>query len=112
GAIIEYAGKLAEGNFGARLKKVGSDELGVLSAKLNDTGEKLEAMFNQLQEEQVELEKLERIRKDFVINVSHELRTPLASIQGYAETLLDGALEDPANNKRFVSIIRQNAERL
>lgn len=112
GAIIEYAGKLAEGNFGARLKKVGSDELGVLSAKLNDTGEKLEAMFNQLQEEQVQLEKLERIRKDFVINVSHELRTPLASIQGYAETLLDGALDDPANKVRFVSIIRQNAERL
>lgn len=112
GAIIEYAGKLAEGNFSARLSKVGSDELGVLSAKLNDTGEKLEAMFNQLQDEQVELEKLERIRKDFVINVSHELRTPLASIQGYAETLLDGALADPENNTRFVSIIRQNAERL
>jgi two-component system phosphate regulon sensor histidine kinase PhoR len=60
----------------------------------------------------VELEKLERIRKDFVINVSHELRTPLASIQGYAETLLDGALHDPLHNARFVQIIRQNAERL
>ncbi len=59
-----------------------------------------------------ELEKLERIRKDFVINVSHELRTPLASIQGYTETLLDGAIDDPANNRRFLAIIRQNAERL
>jgi two-component system phosphate regulon sensor histidine kinase PhoR len=59
-----------------------------------------------------ELEKLERIRKDFVINVSHELRTPLASIQGYAETLLDGAIDDPANNRKFLTIIRQNAERL
>ena len=112
GAIIDYAGQLAHGNFSARLTQLGPDELGVLSSKLNDTGEKLQAMFKQLQEEQVELEKLERIRKDFVINVSHELRTPLASIQGYAETLLDGAIHDPQNNERFLAIIRQNAERL
>ncbi len=112
GAIIDYAGQLAQGNFSARLTRMGPDELGVLSSKLNDTGEKLQAMFQQLQEEQVELEKLERVRKDFVINVSHELRTPLASIQGYSETLLDGAIHDPNNNVRFLIIIRQNAERL
>ena len=52
------------------------------------------------------------LRKDFVINVSHELRTPLASIQGYTETLLDGAIHDTANNVKFLTIIRQNAERL
>lgn len=111
-AIIGYAGQLAQGNFRARLKGGGPDELGILTSKLNETGEKLQAMFQQLQQEQVELERLERIRKDFVINVSHELRTPLASIQGYTETLLDGALNDPNNNSRFLSIIRQNAERL
>lgn len=59
-----------------------------------------------------ELERLERVRKDFVANVSHELRTPLAAIRGYAETLLDGALEDPAHNRRFLEIIRANAIRL
>jgi two-component system phosphate regulon sensor histidine kinase PhoR len=84
----------------------------VLSAKLNETSEKLEFMLARLETEHAELEKLERIRKDFVINVSHELRTPLASIQGYTETLLDGALTDPANNVKFLNIIRQNAERL
>jgi two-component system, OmpR family, phosphate regulon sensor histidine kinase PhoR len=110
--IIEYAGKLARGEFQARLKRGGRDELGVLTDQLNETGEKLQAMFEQLQREHTELEKLERVRKDFVINVSHELRTPLASIQGYTETLLEGAVHDSEHNIRFLTIIRQNAERL
>ena len=68
--------------------------------------------MQQLQHEHAELDRLERVRKDFVINVSHELRTPLASIQGYTETLLDGAIDDPDHNIRFLNIIRHNAERL
>ena len=59
-----------------------------------------------------DLERLERVRKDFVANVSHELRTPLTAILGYTETLLDGALEDPAANRRFLDIIQSNARRL
>jgi two-component system phosphate regulon sensor histidine kinase PhoR len=112
GSIIEYSAQLAKGNFQARMEKPGKDELGLLERKLNETGEKLEGVFQELEREHAELEKLERIRKDFVINVSHELRTPLASIQGYTETLLDGAIHDPAHNVRFLTIIRQNAERL
>jgi two-component system, OmpR family, phosphate regulon sensor histidine kinase PhoR len=59
-----------------------------------------------------ELRRLERVRQDFVANVSHEFRTPLTAIQGFAETLLTGALEDPANRRRFVEIIRDHATRL
>jgi two-component system, OmpR family, phosphate regulon sensor histidine kinase PhoR len=59
-----------------------------------------------------DLERLEQVRKDFVANVSHELRTPLAGVIGYAETLLDGALDDEANRRKFVEIIRTNAVRL
>ncbi len=54
----------------------------------------------------------EQMRKDFVADVSHELRTPLAAIRGYAETLLDGGLEDQENNRRFVEIIFSHAVRL
>jgi two-component system phosphate regulon sensor histidine kinase PhoR len=59
-----------------------------------------------------DLERLENVRKDFVANVSHEFRTPLAAISGYAETLLDGAIDDQKNNRRFLEIIRSNAIRL
>ncbi len=59
-----------------------------------------------------ELRRLERVRRDFVANVSHEFKTPLTAIQGFAETLLSGALDDKANRNRFVEIIRDHARRL
>jgi two-component system phosphate regulon sensor histidine kinase PhoR len=59
-----------------------------------------------------EIRRLERVRRDFVANVSHELRTPLTAIQGFAETLLRGALDEPENSRRFVEIIRDHAVRL
>jgi len=59
-----------------------------------------------------ELRKMETMRREFVANVSHELRTPLASIKGYAETLLDGALSDRDNAEEFLRIIHSDAERL
>jgi two-component system phosphate regulon sensor histidine kinase PhoR len=111
GAIMEHAVELARGNFRARLPEDGG-EFGQLAHTLNETSGNLQSIVEQLQREHSELEKVERIRKDFVINVSHELRTPLASIQGYTETLIDGALNDPEYNMRFLGIIRHNAERL
>jgi two-component system, OmpR family, phosphate regulon sensor histidine kinase PhoR len=59
-----------------------------------------------------ELRRLERVRRDFIANVSHEFRTPLTAIQGFAETLLGGALDDRENSRRFLSIIRNHAARL
>ena len=59
-----------------------------------------------------ELKHLELMRSDFVANVSHELRTPVSVIRANAETLLDGALEDPAVARDFVSAIHRNSERI
>ena len=59
-----------------------------------------------------DLRRLENLRREFVTNVSHELKTPLASISAYAETLLDGALDDPAVNRGFVTRIDEQANRL
>jgi two-component system phosphate regulon sensor histidine kinase PhoR len=59
-----------------------------------------------------ELRKLERVRRDFVANVSHEFKTPLTAIQGFSETLLAGAIDDPQNRERFLGIILEHSRRL
>jgi two-component system, OmpR family, phosphate regulon sensor histidine kinase PhoR len=59
-----------------------------------------------------QLEKLERVRQEFLSNVSHELRTPLTAILAFVETLESGALDDPENSERFLAIIRKNAARM
>ena len=59
-----------------------------------------------------EIRYLEKVRKDFIANVSHELRTPVTSVKGYAETLLDGALEDKTTAREFTEIIDREAGRL
>ena len=59
-----------------------------------------------------ELERLEKVRQEFLSNVSHELRTPLTAILAFVETLEDGAINDAENNLRFLTVIRKNAERM
>lgn len=59
-----------------------------------------------------ERHKLEQLRSDFVANVSHELRTPVTAIRGFAETLLEGGLEDPETGRMFLSYIDREARRL
>jgi len=59
-----------------------------------------------------ELRRLERLRQDFVANVSHELKTPLAVVKACAETLLDGAAEDPQARGPFLQQIADQSDRL
>lgn len=59
-----------------------------------------------------QLKKLELMRKDFVVNLSHELKTPLTSIRGFAETLVEGGIDDRGNAIKFAATIKKNSERL
>ena len=93
---MAHAGELARGNFRARLPQTGGSEFGQLGQTAQrDRREPAAAPWSNSSASTPSWKKWSAIRKDFVINVSHELRTPLASIQGYTETLMDGALDDP-----------------
>ncbi len=59
-----------------------------------------------------DLRRLESMRSDFVANVSHELKTPITSIKGFVETLLDGAIENNDDARRFLGIVAKQADRL
>lgn len=59
-----------------------------------------------------QIEKLEQVRKDFVANVSHEIKTPITAIKGFADTLLEGAINDKDNAVNFLERIRSNSERI
>lgn len=59
-----------------------------------------------------EAKKLDDMRKEFVANVSHELRTPLTTVKSYAETLMDGAVEDIEIAMEFLGIINSEADRM
>ncbi len=80
------------------------------AALLNDQGRRNGTIlvFHDL----TRLKQLENTRKDFVANVSHELRTPLSLIQGYVETLLYGAKDNPEVAVKFLRTIERNAGRL
>lgn len=59
-----------------------------------------------------DIEKLERMRNEYVANISHELRTPLTSLRGLLEPLSDGMVKDPEAQKRYYTIMLREVERL
>jgi two-component system phosphate regulon sensor histidine kinase PhoR len=59
-----------------------------------------------------ELKKMEQVRKDFVANASHEIKTPITAIKGFADTLLQGALDDKEHAVKFLQAIQSNSERI
>ena len=82
-----------------------ADELDALLDETQRTGQTLA-------EKMRELRKIENYRREFIGNVSHELKTPIFSIRGFAETLLEGALDDKGVRRSFVEKIMRNADRL
>jgi two-component system phosphate regulon sensor histidine kinase PhoR len=103
--IVSTARAIQEGDVRQRIDVVSNDEIGDLGRAINDMAGKLGSDITRLK-------KLERVRSEFLANVSHELRTPVFSIQGFLETLLDGAVDDPAVNRDFLDKAHRHAGRL
>lgn len=74
----------------------------ILQNSLEPVQDEIRKMFSKMKSDIEYLKKLERVRREFLANVSHELRTPIFTIQGYIETLLDGAIEDQKVNRTFL----------
>ncbi len=94
-AIQAATTRLAEGNLSTRVQVSGQDEVAALGHSVNKMAG--------------DLERSRQLEQQFLLSVSHDLRTPLTSISGYAEALIDGAIDEPA---RAGSIIRSHADRL
>jgi two-component system, OmpR family, phosphate regulon sensor histidine kinase PhoR len=78
-------------------------------------GEMNKEVIKWARDNKMEIDQLKRLadfRKEFLGNVSHELKTPIFNIQGYIHTLLDGALDDPQVNSRFLKKAAKSADRL
>lgn len=85
-----------------RKNKFKSPEEIKLDKQLVELEGEIKSMFLRTQNDIANLKKLERVRTEFLGNVSHELRTPIFAIQGYLETLLNGAIEDNKVNRNFL----------
>jgi two-component system phosphate regulon sensor histidine kinase PhoR len=103
--IADAVEKIRSGNLDTRIEVTGDDEVGRVGRAVNEMVEKLNADI-------VQLKKLERVRSEFLGNVSHELRTPIFSLQGFLETLMEGAVDDPTVNRAFLQKAYSHSVRL
>jgi two-component system phosphate regulon sensor histidine kinase PhoR len=88
-----------------------SDEI-VLSKNLAALESEIKQMFEKAKSDIEYLERLQKMRSQFIANVSHELRTPIFTIQGFLETLLNGAIDDPKVNRSFLQKANQHTANL
>jgi len=103
--IGETIRKIQGGDLDQKLPTHSRDEIGRLASLINEMTGKLKSDIERLK-------KLERVRTEFLGNVSHELRTPIFSLKGFLETLLEGAVNDPSVNMKFVEKAYSHANRL
>jgi two-component system phosphate regulon sensor histidine kinase PhoR len=103
--IVEELEEFRKGNFEHRIQLESEDEIGSLANSINHLAQKLSDDIK-------ELDRLSKVRSQFLANVSHELRTPLFSAQAFIETLIDGALTDNNVNREYLIKAKFNLDRL
>ena len=103
--IVDTLQRISAGDLSVQLPETGAEDIRQIASLTN-------VIVNNLRSDIAKLKKLESVRSEFLANVSHELRTPIFSIQGFIETLIDGALDDPAVNRDFLQKAYQHSERL
>lgn len=103
--LADVAEEVRRGNFDRPIAVTSDDEIGRLSRVLSD-------VLGKLKDDISRMSKLEKVRSEFLGNVSHELRTPIFAIQGFIETLLGGAIDDPRVNREFLNKALDNTSRL
>jgi len=91
-------------------RKIDLDE--IEQPELRRLAEAINLMADRAKRDIAEMKRLERVRSEFLANVSHELRTPIFSVQGYLETLIDGAVNDPEVRYDFLNKAHSNVLRL
>ena len=89
--LLNGAERVAQGQLDQPVPVRSRDELGVLTQRFNDMAGQLKQSFARLESQNRELQRLDKLKDEFLANTSHELRTPLNGIIGLAESLLDGA---------------------
>ncbi|MGZ3678842.1 MAG: HAMP domain-containing sensor histidine kinase [Ktedonobacterales bacterium] len=99
------AGRMAGGDYAARVAVAAPDELGNLATNFNEMAAALERDVRELQRQ-------ERLRRELIANVSHELATPLTAIQGFTEALLDGVVQEQGDREETTRLIAREAARL
>jgi two-component system phosphate regulon sensor histidine kinase PhoR len=103
--LARVAELVKRGNIEAHFKHHSDDELGELADLLNE-------MLAKLRDDWEKIQKLEKMRSQFLGNVSHELRTPIFAVQGYLETLMDNKIDNAQVQKDFVEKAYRQAGRL
>ncbi len=117
--LAQLSTQMAQLDFDAKYVPEGDDELDVLGASFNAMSYKLEKVISELKTANNELmqdiekkEKLETMRTEFLGSVSHELKTPIALIQGYAEGLKEGIIDDEESREFYCEVIMDEANKM
>lgn len=117
--LAEISEKMSELDFETKYEGNRKDEIGILGDSMNELSEKLEQTITDLKTANIELhkdiakkEEIDEMRKEFISNVSHELKTPIALIQGYAEGLQEGVIENPEDMQYYCDVIVDEAGKM